>query len=111
MKRSLYTGLILSILVLIIFLLMPNFAGMITQVKYYAGVTSLMAIWWITEAISIYEAAFVPLVLFQMLEIFSISDDMAENYDYNLVLLLLGGLILIARAIEKQNPHKRIILV
>ena len=73
-----------------------------------AGVAILMTIWWITEAVPIYVTGLIPLVLFPLLEIFSIKT-VSASYAHPLVLLFLGGFI-IASAMESTGLHKRIAL-
>ncbi len=102
-------GLFSGAAVLLLFLFLPIPEGMKPEAMFAAGVALLMAIWWITEAMPIYATAFVPLVAFPLLGVLP-SEKVAENYGHNYVLMLIGGLI-IAKAIEKQNLHKRIALM
>ncbi|MCB0610279.1 MAG: SLC13/DASS family transporter [Lewinella sp.] len=103
-----YRGLLTGIAALILILLLPTPEGMPAEGKRALAVAVLMTIWWITEAIPIYATAFVPLALYPLLGILTASAT-AENYGHNYVLMLLGG-FMIAKAIEKQNLHKRIAL-
>jgi sodium-dependent dicarboxylate transporter 2/3/5 len=71
-----------------------------------AGAATLMAVWWITEAIPIPVTALIPLVLFPILGLGPIKD-VAAPYANPLVFLFLGG-FLIALAMQKWNLHRRL---
>jgi solute carrier family 13 (sodium-dependent dicarboxylate transporter), member 2/3/5 len=102
-------GLIIGLAAVLITFLTPVPHGLTREGYLAGGIALLMATWWISEAIPIYVTAFVPLVAFPLLGLMS-SAETAENYAHNNVLMLLGGMI-IAKAIELQNLHKRIALV
>lgn len=94
---------------LLLFILLPAPANMPPAAMLAAGVTLLMTIWWMTEAIPIYATAFVPLVAFPLLGVID-AKTTAENYGHPYVLMLLGGFF-IAKAIEVHHLHKRIALL
>jgi sodium-dependent dicarboxylate transporter 2/3/5 len=73
-----------------------------------AAVVTLMAIWWLCEAIPIPATALLPLVLFPALGILSAADA-AAPYARELIFLFMGG-FLIAAAMEKSGLHRRIAL-
>ncbi|MES3629624.1 MAG: SLC13 family permease [Longimonas sp.] len=73
-----------------------------------AGVALLMALWWITEALPIPATALVPVVLFPLLGISSVSDA-TTPYANPLIFLFLGG-FLIAIAMQRWDLHRRIAL-
>lgn len=103
-KIGLFTGL----LVFIAFLFLPVPEGLTRTSMIAAGAALLMAIWWLTEAIPVFATAFVPLVIFPMFGVLP-AKEVASSYGHNYVLMLLAGII-IAKAIEAQNLHKRIAL-
>ena len=73
-----------------------------------AAVSILMAILWVTEAISIFATSFLPIALFPLLGVMGPSQ-VAASYGHHIVLLILGAFF-VAKAIETNNLHKRIAL-
>jgi sodium-dependent dicarboxylate transporter 2/3/5 len=73
-----------------------------------AGAAVLMAVWWMTEAISVYVTALVPLALFPLLDIAEIQD-VAAAYGNEIIFLFLGGFI-VALALERWGLHRRFAL-
>lgn len=69
---------------------------------------SWVAIWWITEAVSISVTSLLPIVLFPLSGGLGLSQTTA-SYGHKYIFLYIGGFIL-AIAIEKCNLHKRIAL-
>lgn len=109
MNKTNFFSFFLGLGILFLFILLPQPEGLSREAMYAAGVTLLMAVWWIGEAIPIYATAFAPLVLFPLLGI-ETAGETAENYGHNYVLMLLGGFML-AKAIEVHQLHKRIALL
>ena len=101
-------GLIFGILVFLFFLISSPPEGLNRIAWLTAGVTILMTIWWVSEAIPIYATGFAPLILFPLLDLFELKI-VAASYAHPLVLLFLGGFI-IASAMEDSGLHKRIAL-
>lgn len=72
------------------------------------AVASLMATWWITEAIPIAATALLPVALFPLLKVMS-TKATTSSYANDIVFLFLGG-FLIAMAMQKWHLHRRIAL-
>ncbi|MGY6560358.1 MAG: SLC13 family permease [Nitritalea sp.] len=81
-------------------------AELSTEARAMLGITLWMATWWMTEAVPIPATALLPLLLFPLLGISSISTT-AVPYAHPMVLLYMGGFML-AVSIEKWNLHKRL---
>jgi solute carrier family 13 (sodium-dependent dicarboxylate transporter), member 2/3/5 len=70
-----------------------------------AGMAVWMALWWLTEATSIYATALLPLALMPLTGASSIKET-ASAYAHPLIFLFLGGFIL-ALALERWHLHRR----
>ena len=81
---------------------------MATDAWLVAGVAIWMAVWWSTEAIPVPATAFLPLVLFPMIEVAPIRA-VAQSYSHPTIYLFLGAFIL-ALSVEKWGLHRRIAL-
>ncbi|HBD12239.1 MAG TPA: anion transporter [Porticoccaceae bacterium] len=73
-----------------------------------AGLAVWMAVWWLTEAISIYATALLPLAVLPLAGAQDI-DAVARAYAHPLMFLFMGGFIL-ALALERWQLHKRFAL-
>ncbi len=101
-------GLISGPLLFFIFINLPNFIPENEDANSVIAVALWMVIWWITEVVSISVTALLPLVLFPVMKIMSITD-VGANYGSPIIFLFFGGFVL-ALALEKVNLHKRIAL-
>lgn len=106
-------GFIVGILVMIMLLVMPTPEGLSEIGQKVLAVSSLMIIFWMTEAISIPATALLPILLFPL---FGITGAKGQNdiqlfrhYAYQTVFLVLGVGFL-ATAMVKWGLHKRIAL-
>ncbi|MFC3303835.1 SLC13 family permease [Parvularcula lutaonensis] len=70
---------------------------------------SLMAIWWVTEAIPIPITSLLPLVVLPMFGVRNIQEAAAPYAD-RIIILLLGGFI-IAKSVERWGLHERLALL
>lgn len=67
-------GLLLGVLLFLIGVFLPPLGGLSLAAQRVAIVAILMAIWWVSEAISLYATALLPLVLFPLLNVLSIKE-------------------------------------
>jgi len=103
-----YFGLFSGFIVFFLLLFFVPDAAMPVAAKRMAAIASLMAVWWITEAIPIPVTALLPIFLFPVLKIMTTAS-VTKNYGHHLIFLFLGGFI-IALTIERWKLHKRIAL-
>jgi solute carrier family 13 (sodium-dependent dicarboxylate transporter), member 2/3/5 len=77
--------------------------------RWVAAIGTLMAVWWMSEAIPLAATALLPMVLFPVFTELAVADATAPYAD-PIVFLFLGG-FLIAIAMQKWNLHRRIALL
>ncbi|MGQ4878630.1 SLC13 family permease [Billgrantia sp. LNSP4103-1] len=97
------------LLALIVWVAMGNADGLSSDARWVATIATLMAVWWMTEAIPLSATALLPIVLIPMLTERTVGQTTAP-YASSIVFLFLGG-FLIAIAMEKWNLHRRIALL
>ena len=83
--------------------------GLGLDARIVAAVATLMAVWWITEAIPLAVTSLLPIVLFPLLTDRTVSET-TSPYANPVIFLFLGG-FLIAIAMEKWNLHRRVALL
>ncbi len=83
-------------------------SGLSWEASWTAGVTTLCACWWVTEAIPIPATSMIP---FAALPLGGVLDHkaVAAAYGHTLILLLLGGFV-VSLAMEKSGAHRRLAL-
>ena len=101
-------GLILGGLIFAILLLLPAPAAMSEPAWKTTALITLMAIWWISEAVPVFVTALLPIVLLPVLNIAPIKDATAP-YANPIIFLFMGGFF-IALAVESHGLHRRIAL-
>ncbi|UYG06673.1 SLC13 family permease [Halomonas sp. M4R1S46] len=97
------------IMALVVWLAMGFAEGLSSDARWVATIATLMAIWWMTEAIPLSATSLLPIVLIPMLTERTVGEATAP-YASSIVFLFLGG-FLIAIAMEKWNLHRRIALL
>jgi solute carrier family 13 (sodium-dependent dicarboxylate transporter), member 2/3/5 len=102
------TGLVLGPLVFTVMVMMTPPEGMGVEAWRVAAIGLWMAVWWISEATSVYATALLPIALFPFFGVFGIRQAVAP-YANPLIFLFMGG-FLIAQSMQRWNLHKRIAL-
>nr|WP_163500490.1 SLC13 family permease [Halomonas socia] len=97
------------LMALIVWLAMGFAEGLSSDARWVAAIGTLMAVWWMTEAIPLSVTSLLPIVLIPMLTERTVSQA-TSPYASPIVFLFLGG-FLIAIAMEKWNLHRRIALL
>jgi sodium-dependent dicarboxylate transporter 2/3/5 len=85
----------------------PNLGGS-TVAARMAAIGTLMAVWWLTEALPLSVTALVPLVAFPLLGILPAAQ-VSGLYINSIIFLFLGGFV-IARTLEHWGLHRRLAL-
>ncbi|ETX30786.1 SLC13 family permease [Roseivivax isoporae] len=93
----------------LVWLLLGGSEDLSPDARAVAAVGTLMAIWWMTEALPLSATSLLPIVLLPALTGVSVGDATAP-YASSVVFLFLGG-FLIAIAMEKWHLHTRIALM
>lgn len=94
---------------LVVWLALGGSQGLPPDARFVAAIATLMAIWWMTEAIPLAATSLLPIVLIPALTAITVGEATAP-YASSIVFLFLGG-FLIAIAMEKWQLHRRIALL
>lgn len=103
-----WSGLIGGLFVIIFAGVLPRPDGLSVNAYRTVGVTFIVGVWWVTEALPLGATALVPAALFPLLGI-ATAKEIAPSYASSFILLLLGGFLL-ALAVERSGVHRRIAL-
>ncbi len=93
------------LLAVVVYLLLPELPE---EARRTAGVGTLMAVFWVTEALPLPATSLLPLVLFPALGI-TRFDEAAAPFAKPVIFLFMGGFML-AMAVERSGLHRRIAL-
>mgnify|MGYP005840456525 CR=1 FL=1 len=91
-----------------VYLFLGGFPELSEDGRRLAGVATLMAVWWVSEAIPLAATALLPIVCFPVLGIVGITDTGAR-YGHPLIFLFMGGLML-GKGLERWGAHRRLAL-
>ncbi len=94
---------------LAVYLALGAAEGLSHDARMVAAIATLMAVWWMTEAIPLSATALLPIVLVPTFTGQNVTQA-AGPYANPIIFLFLGG-FLIAIAMEKWNLHRRIALL
>lgn len=103
-----YMGLLVGACVFALMLASPPPAELSVAGWHVAAVASLMAIFWMTEALPVAATALVPLAAFPILGVRTIAETTVP-YANPLVFLFMGGFV-IALTMQRWDLHNRIAL-
>ncbi len=101
-------GLLVGVAAFILVMLLPLNSVMPHGAQMTAAVTVLIVIFWIMQPIPIEATALIPLVVFPLLGVLSVTEA-AVPYADNVIFLFMGG-FMIAMAMQRWNLHRRIAL-
>ena len=93
----------------LVWLLLGGQPDLPPDARMVAAIGTLMAVWWMTEAIPLSATSLLPIVLIPALTERSVAEA-TQPYASSIVFLFLGG-FLIAIAMEKWHLHTRIALL
>ena len=109
-RRSLrpVIGLLAGPLIFSALLLSPPPEGLSPTAWSVAAMAALMVVWWVTEALPVSATALVPIVALPLSGVMDVGQATAP-YANPVIFLFLGGM-LIAKAVERWDLHRRIAL-
>ncbi len=93
-----------------IYLVMPvEQEGLTEAARAVAAVGTLMAVWWVSEALPLPATSLLPIVLFPVLGVVDVGEATAP-YASDIIFLFMGGFLL-ALAMQRWGLHRRIALL
>ena len=104
------------LLAVVVYLILPEGDSLLSHAgKATAAIGTLMAIWWMTEAVPLEATSLLPLVLLPLCGVYeggkeSAFQKAATPYANSSIFLFLGG-FLIALAVERWGLHRRVALL
>lgn len=96
-------------LALAVYFLLPEDPALSTDARSVAAVATLIAVWWMTEALPLAVTSLLPLVLLPLTGAVAVPAA-AAPYASPIVFLFMGGFV-IAISLQKWNLHRRIALL
>ena len=100
-------GPVLAVLVYVLLPVGPD--GLTEAGRGTAAVGTLMAVWWITEALPLPATSLLPIALFPLLGVADVGEATAP-YASDIIFLFMGGFLL-ALAMQRWGLHRRIALL
>lgn len=92
-----------------VYVLLPSEPELADAARGTAAVGSLMAVWWITEALPLPATALLPVPLFPLVGVMPIAEATAP-YASDILFLFMGG-FMIALAMQRWGLHRRVALL
>lgn len=83
-------------------------AGQPSAIAWTIAITTLTAVWWVTEAIPIPATSLVPFTLFPLAGVIDYREAAAAIGDH--VIVLLMGAFMLSKGLEKSGAHERLAL-
>ncbi len=97
------------VLAVVVYLVMPVGDELSEAARGVAAVGTLMAVWWISEALPLPATSLLPIVLFPLLGVAEVGEATAP-YASDIIFLFMGGFLL-ALAMQRWGLHRRIALL
>lgn len=107
-RLGFWAGLVAGGLVVVFAGVLPRPEGLSVEAVRLVGITIIVGLWWITEAIPLGATALIPFAAFPLLNI-TTAKVVAPAYASPFIMLLLGGFLL-ALAVERSGVHRRVSL-
>ncbi|MCA9553007.1 MAG: SLC13/DASS family transporter [Myxococcales bacterium] len=107
-RLGFWLGLVLGLGVVLFAPSLPRPEGLSVAAVRLVGVTFVVGLWWVTEALPLGATALIPAAAFPFLSIAS-AKEVSGAYMSPFIMLLLGGFLL-ALAVERAGVHRRLSL-